>query len=93
MRDTSNSVAVQRFAHDPRHINKENAGTAQNWARRMTDLFAKVSDSRVEYDKRRHGRSMTKYLLENNESCFYKLRDWLAEQFKIEPIVSSAQVI
>ena len=58
----------------------------QNWAKRLKDVFNNVAEGRFLYDKRRHGLSMTKYLLEHDDSKFYGLRDFLSAQFGLKPI-------
>lgn len=89
MEDFSGAPTIDRgniLAAVTKYLAKNTADQVQNWAQLLSDLFNTVTDARVPYDKRRHGLSMTKYLLEHDDSKFHELRIFLSSQFSLKPI-------
>lgn len=89
MEDFSGDPTIDRgniLAAVTKYLAENTADQVQNWAQRLSDLFNTVTDARVPYDKRRHGLSMTKYLLEHDDSKFHELRIFLSSQFSLKPI-------
>ena len=89
MEDFSSDPTIDRaniLAAVTKYLAENSTDQVQNWAKLLNDLFNKVTEARVPYDKRRHGLSMTKYLLEHDDSKFHDLRDFLIAEFGLKPV-------